>query len=168
MARIILILIAVACFGLALRKGLPAGIRALRETKENLIRVMPMMLMAMPMATFLAELVPTDIATGWLGPESGFGGLLIASFAGGFIPGGPYASFPLVLTFLKAGAGPAQMVALITGWAVLAVHRIIMWEIPMLGVRFALIRTIASVALPVLCGLLAMALLPLFPGLAAR
>ena len=73
----------------------------------------------------------------------------------GLIPGGPYASFPLVLTFLKAGAGPAQMVALITSWAVLAFHRVVMWEVPVLGARFALIRTLASVGLPLLAGLLA-------------
>ena len=165
--RLILAAMALLCFWLAWRKGRPAGMRALRETRDNLVRIMPMMLVAMPMATFLAELVPADIASGWLGPESGIGGLLVASFAGGLIPGGPYASFPLVLTFLKAGAGPAQMVALITGWAVLAFHRVVMWEIPVLGMRFALVRTISSVALPLLAGLIAEALLPLFPHLLA-
>jgi uncharacterized membrane protein YraQ (UPF0718 family) len=164
-ARIILILIALACFALAWRKGRGVALRALQETRDNLGRIMPMMLAAMPMATFLAELVPPDIAAGWLGPGSGLAGLVLASLVGGLIPGGPYASFPLVLTFLKAGAGPAQMVALITGWAVLAVHRVVMWEVPLLGVRFAVIRTLASLALPLLAGLLALALLPLFPHL---
>ncbi len=164
--QVIIILIALVCFGLALRRGIPTAQRALRETKTNLARVMPMMLVAMPMATFLAELIPADVASGWLGAGSGVGGLVIASFAGGLIPGGPYASFPLVLTFLKAGAGPAQMVALITGWAVLAFHRVVMWEVPFLGPRFAVIRTLASIALPLLAGLIAMALLPLFPSLA--
>lgn len=165
MARVVLILIALGCFALAWRKGRGVGLRALRETRDNLGRIMPMMLVAMPMATFLAELIPPDIAAGWLGPESGLAGLLVASVAGGLIPGGPYASFPLVLTFLKAGAGPAQMVALITGWAVLAFHRVVMWEIPVLGARFALIRTLASLGLPLLAGLIALALLPLFPHL---
>ena len=163
--RLILIGLALLCFAFALRQGLPTAGRALRETRDNLIRIMPMMLVAMPMATFLAELVPSDIASGWLGPDSGLVGLLIASFAGGLIPGGPYASFPLVLTFLKAGAGPAQMVALITGWAVLAFHRVVMWEVPVLGAQFAIIRTLSSLAVPLLAGLIAQALLPLFPHL---
>lgn len=165
--RLILIGLALLCFGFTFRLGIPTAQRALRETKDNLIRIMPMMLVAMPMATFLAELVPADIASGWLGPDSGLSGLLVASFAGGLIPGGPYASFPLVLTFLKAGAGPAQMVTLITGWAVLAFHRVVMWEVPVLGFRFALVRTISSIALPLLAGLIAEALLPLFPHLLA-
>ena len=164
--RLILVALALACFVATFRHGRGAAQRALRETRDNLWRITPMMLVAMPMATFLAELIPSDIASGWLGRESGVIGLLVASFAGGLIPGGPYASFPLVLTFLKAGAGPAQMVALITGWAVLAFHRVVMWEVPVLGVRFAVIRTLASLGLPLRAGLLAEALLPLFPHLA--
>jgi uncharacterized membrane protein YraQ (UPF0718 family) len=167
MGRLVLVALALACFAAALYRGRGVGIRALRETRDNLVRIMPMMLVAMPMATFLAELIPADIAAGWLGPESGVTGLLVASLAGGLIPGGPYASFPLVLTFLKAGAGPAQMVTLITGWAVLAFHRMVMWEVPVLGVRFALVRVASSLALPLLAGLLAEALLPLFPHLVA-
>lgn len=166
--KLILIALALACFAATVWRGPGAPARALRETRDNLKRIMPMMLVAMPMATFLAELIPADIASGWLGHESGFTGLLIASFAGGLIPGGPYASFPLVLTFMKAGAGPAQMVALITGWAVLAFHRVVMWEVPVLGFRFALIRTLSSLALPLLAGLIAQALLPLFPHLVPR
>ena len=159
----ILWVLALGAFGLALRRGLPTAQRALRETKDTILRVLPLLLAALPMAAFLAELVPADLAAGWLGPDSGLAGIAIASFAGGFIPGGPFVSFPLVLTFIKAGAGAPQMVALITGWAILGFHRVIAWEWPVLGPRFILIRLLASFLLPVLAGVLAQWLLPLFP-----
>jgi uncharacterized membrane protein YraQ (UPF0718 family) len=120
------------------------------------------------MSAFLAELVPQDVAQGWLGPESGVAGLLVASVAGGLIPGGPFVSFPLVLTFAKAGAGVPQMVALVTGWAIYGFHRVIAWEYPVLGARFVALRMLSGLALPLFAGLLAQALLPLFPGALAR
>ncbi len=167
-SQLILAALALLCFGLALARGVPTGRRALHETKDSLVRMLPVMAAAMPMAAFLAELVPPGIAERWLGPDSGVAGLVIAGLAGGLIPGGPFVSFPLVLSFLKAGAGPAQMVALITGWAILAFHRMIAWELPVLGGRFALIRLLSSIVLPLLAGLLAQLLLPFFPPLGPR
>jgi len=161
--QLLLLAAALIAFGLALRRGVPTAQRALRETGQTIFRVLPLLVVALPMAAFLAELIPPDIAAGWLGPESGLAGIAIASLAGGFIPGGPFVSFPLVLTFLKAGAGGPQMVALITGWAILGFHRVIAWEWPVLGPRFIVIRLAASFALPVLAGLLAALLLPFFP-----
>lgn len=161
--QLLLFAVALAAFGLAARRGVPTAQRALREAGENIVRVLPLLLVAMPMAAFLSELIPADIASAWLGPESGLTGILVASLAGGFIPGGPFVSFPLVLTFMKAGAGAPQMVALITGWAILGFHRVIAWEWPVLGGRFVAIRLVSSILLPVLAGVLAMALLPLFP-----
>lgn len=164
----ILLVLALGAFGLTLRRGPPAAGRALRETGDTIVRVLPLLAAALSMAAFLAELIPPDLAAGWLGPESGLPGIAIASLAGGFIPGGPFVSFPLVLTFLKAGAGGPQMVALITGWAILGFHRVIAWEWPVLGGRFVLIRLLASGLLPVLAGILAQILLPFFPHALVR
>ena len=164
----ILLVLALGAFGLALRRGVPTAQRALRETGQTIIRVLPLLVAALPMAAFLAELIPADLAAGWLGPESGLAGIAVAAFAGGFIPGGPFVSFPLVLTFIKAGAGGPQMVALITGWAILGFHRVIAWEWPVLGGRFILIRLLASGLLPILAGVLAQWLLPLFPHALVR
>jgi uncharacterized membrane protein YraQ (UPF0718 family) len=161
---ILLWAMALGVFALALRRGLPQGRRALREVGDGLTKVLPLFAVALPMAAFLSELIPQDIAQGWLGPESGLIGLVIASFAGGLIPGGPFISFPLVLTFAKAGAGTAQMVALISGWAIYGIHRVITWEWPVLGFRFVALRVISGLALPVLAGIAAQFLLPLFPG----
>ncbi len=162
--QLLLIGLALGVFLLALRRGGPAaGQRALRDTGESMARVLPIMLVAIPMAALLSQLIPPQLAAAWLGAESGMTGVLVATAVGGFIPGGPFVSFPLVLTFIKAGAGAPQMVALITAWAVLGIHRVLTWELPVLGPRFAAIRLISGAGLPVLAGAIAQALGPLFP-----
>ena len=161
-------LMALIALGLCLKRSTAMAMRAGRDGGRSLLRVLPMFCVALPMAAFLAELVPGDIAVGWLGPESGLQGIVIASVAGGLIPGGPFVSFPLVLTFTKAGAGVPQMAALVTGWAIYGFHRVIAWEVPVLGWRFVAIRMLAGLVLPILTGLGVSWLLPWFPGALIR
>jgi uncharacterized membrane protein YraQ (UPF0718 family) len=160
--QIILWVIALVVLALCARRGMPQARRAVAETNRGFWRILPMFCVALPMAAFLSELVPADIATAWLGDDSGLNGIMIASLAGGIMPGGPFVTFPLVITFSKAGAGVAQMTALLTAWSVYALHRILTWEYPVLGWRFVAMRLASSFFLPVLAGLIMQALLPFF------
>ncbi|WP_198372159.1 hypothetical protein [Roseomonas rosulenta] len=165
--QVFLAVVAVIAFGACLRRGPGAARRAVADTGSSLLKILPIFAVALPMAAFLAELIPADAAVTWIGPDSGLNGILVASFAGGLMPGGPFVTFPLVLAFAKAGAGVPQMAALITGWSIFALHRIITWEYPVLGWRFVVIRLIAAAPLPILAGLLAegaVALLPITLG----
>lgn len=161
--QVFLAAVALVAFGACLRRGPGAARRAVVDTGQGLWKILPIFAVALPMAAFLAELMPADAAVTWIGPESGLSGILVASFAGGLMPGGPFVTFPLVLAFSKAGAGVPQMAALITGWSIFALHRIITWEYPLLGWRFVAIRLIAAFPLPVLAGLLAEAAVALVP-----
>lgn len=111
------------------------------------------------LAAGLAEvLVPHAWVGQYLGADSGLRGILLACGAGVVTPAGPFVSMPLAAVMLRAGAGPGPVVAFLTGWSLLAVHRLVAWEVPILGLRFALLRYAASLGLPVLAGLLARAL----------
>lgn len=160
--------LALSALFLCLRRSPSTARRAVGEAGTSLKKVAPVMLMALPMAAFVAELIPDGWAERWLGSDSGATGILLATLAGSVLPGGPFVAFPLVLGFLKSGAGPAQMVALISGWAVLGLHRTLSWELPILGIRFVGLRLASSLVLPFLAGLAAEALLPLFPGASMR
>jgi transposase-like protein len=59
--------------------------------------------------------------------------------------------------------GVAQMVALVTGWSIFAIHRIVTWEYPLLGWRFVALRVLAAAPLPIIAGLLAELVLPVVP-----
>ena len=161
--QIFLWLVALVALGFCLRRGPGALRRVGTESAQSLVKILPLFAVALPMAAFLAELMPADAAVTWIGPESGPLGVVIASVAGGFMPGGPFVTFPLVLAFAKAGAGVPQMTALITGWSIFAVHRIISWEYPLLGWRFVALRLISALPLPILAGLLAELVIEFLP-----
>lgn len=167
--QVLLWLLALATLGVCLRRGPGVVRRAGVETGRSLLKILPMFAVALPMAAFLAELIPADAAVAWIGPDSGFAGILLGSAAGGLMPGGPFVTFPLVLAFAKAGAGVPQMAALVAGWCIFALHRIITWEYPVLGWRFVALRMVSGLPLPILTGLLAELVTEFIPiGLGTR
>ena len=132
---------------------------AVRFTWQEGLRLGIRIPFALIAASCLAELIPDQVVANLIGRESGAVGIVIAATAGGLMPGGPMVSFPLVLILAGVGAGPAQLVALITGWSVFALHRVISYESPMLGWRFVAVRLLASWMLPLIAGFTAAAAL---------
>lgn len=130
--------------------AIPASTKFMRREGLRLALRLPFALIA---ATCLAELIPDDAVAALIGESSGVTGIVIASFAGGLLPGGPMVTFPLALVLAGEGAGSAQLVALLTGWSVFALHRVISYEGPMLGFRFVALRMLASCLVPVAAGL---------------
>ncbi|KPP91343.1 MAG: putative permease [Rhodobacteraceae bacterium HLUCCA08] len=142
------------------RSGLAAaGTAAIDQGRALMIRL-PLALLA---ASFLMQVLPVDALVGVIGPQSGLAGIAVAALIGGILPGGPMTSFPIALVILQGGAGLPQIVALITGWSVFALHRVLAYEAPIMGWRFVALRLAASLVLPLAAGLMAQALLPLVP-----
>jgi uncharacterized membrane protein YraQ (UPF0718 family) len=121
------------------------------QLKSIAVRV-PLTLLA---ATYVLTLVPQDRLAALLGNESGATGILLANVFGALLPGGPMVTFPVIVVLREHGVGDAQTVALLTSWAVLAVHRMLAFELPMLGGRFVAVRLAASALLPFVAGVLA-------------
>jgi len=119
---------------------------------NQFIRILPRLVLAMVVAGFLGTLVPSELIGSLIGPESGAKGILIASLAGGFTPGGPIISFPIVVVLREAGAGLPQLIAFLTAWSVFAIHRVLIYELTLMGWRFSGTRLIASLALPPIAG----------------
>ena len=143
---------AVWAYALAIK---PAAVSEARNfTLRESIRLAIRLPFALVAASLLAELIPDDWVADLIGSESGFAGILIAAFAGGLLPGGPMVSFPIALVLAGEGAGTAQLVALISGWSVFALHRVISYESPLLGWRFVALRLICSLPVPIVAGLL--------------
>jgi uncharacterized membrane protein YraQ (UPF0718 family) len=136
-----------------------AGKMGLAQGKGLAIRL-PLAILA---ASFLMQVLPVDALVPYIGPQSGVMGIAIASVIGGLLPGGPMTSFPIALVILQGGAGLPQIVALISGWSIFALHRVLAYEAPIMGWRFAALRLTASLVLPLAAGILAEALLAIFP-----
>ncbi len=99
-------------------------------------------------------IITPEIAQAWLGPSTGWRGILLAEGIGLLLPGGPYVVFPLAVQLYQAGAGIPSAVALITSSVMLALPTPV-FELPFLGPGFMVRRLALGLAFPFLAGALA-------------
>ncbi|WP_112945658.1 permease [Rhizobium sp.] len=140
------------CYAL---RGPQAVVNSISDAWSELIALAVELVLGLVIASAVGILVPKNKVSRWLGENSGFRGLGIATALGMVTPGGPYASFPLVLSLSKAGADTGALIAFLTAWAASSVSRLLIWEIPMLGLDFAVLRFVVSIPLPFVAGFLA-------------
>lgn len=55
--------------------------------------IIPIILIAMVISSYVRKLLPTAVVERWLGSESGLRGLAVAILGGAVTPGGPFAAF---------------------------------------------------------------------------
>lgn len=122
------------------------------------VAIAPKIAAGVLIATFLALLLPRELVGRWLGGESGIVGLLVATVAGIVIPGGPGVIMPLCLGLLSAGADRGAVAALISGWLLLGLNRIVVWEMSFFDADFVMLRMAVTLPAPVIVGLLVRAL----------
>ena len=135
------------------------GIDALRAALADDVRVFTTLCLFVPPVLLLACIVevmmPRRVIERWLGAGSGFKGIMVATFAGAFTPGGPFLAFPLVLALYRAGADWAPLIAYITSWSILSVARVMVFELPLVGEDLVSVRYLACLVLPPIAGLTA-------------
>ena len=130
-------------------------VEGFRKALDYIITMFPRVFMALLVSGFFSVLIPTDVVASWIGKEAGLKGILVGSILGGFTPGGPLISFPIAFVLFKSGAGTPALIAFLTAWSVFAFHRVIAYEIPLVGSRFAAVRIASSLILPPLAGIFA-------------
>ena len=129
-----------------------------RDGVVEFIRLLPRIGAGVIGAGFIAKALPNEWIAPWLGPQSGFLGVAIATLGGALTPGGPVVGFSIGAAALKTGAGPPQVIAYSTAWALYALHRLVIWEVPLMPPRVVWLRAAVSVPLPFIAAALAMAL----------
>jgi uncharacterized membrane protein YraQ (UPF0718 family) len=138
-------------------KGQGQHISGVKSGLSMTIEILPLLILAFIVAGMVQVLLPNELLSKWVGAESGMRGILIGTVAGGFTPGGPYVSLPIVAGLLRSGASAGTMVAFLTGWSLWAVSRLPM-EVGVLGWKFTLIRIASTFFFPPIAGLIAQAL----------
>ena len=130
----------------------------LRASYELIMQNAPRVSLALLAAGFLGQILPQETISHLLGGESGMRGILIAWAIGGFTPGGPIITFPVIVALSKAGAGTPALVTYLTAWSVLGFQRVIMFEWPLMGRRFVINHLIAASCLPPISGIITLLL----------
>jgi uncharacterized membrane protein YraQ (UPF0718 family) len=129
---------------------------AMRSSLLTLISVLPRLCVAMILAGFIAKLIPSETIGHLIGYDTGWRGIALATLFGGLMPSGPMVAFPVVVVLRNADAGLPQIVAFLTAWSVFAWHRVLTYEVAILGWRFVTIRLMSSIVLPLVASLVAM------------
>jgi len=147
--------------GLALLSYLRGGGEQLshgfRGGADLLLRFAPVIVISFLAAGFAEQLIPQEWVRQRLDAGSGLTGILLGTGAGVITPAGPFVSMPIAAVLLRSGAGPGPVVAFLSAWSLLSLHRLVAWEVPILGWRFAAVRYGVCIVLPVAAGLLARA-----------
>jgi hypothetical protein len=152
-------------WAIALALGLVAGSRSrtllrdcIREGVIDCMRLIPRVMLGVVGSGYIAAILPEKIVGHWLGADSGVTGLCIAVVGGVFTPGGPVIGFSVGAAALKGGAGVPQVIAYTIAWALFAVQRLFIWELPVMPERLVWLRVLASLPLPFLAAGAAMLL----------
>ena len=132
--------------------GAHRALDGLSSGGQLLMATLPKMIFAFAVAGLIQVILPTDLVSQWIGEGSGIRGLMIGTLAGTFTPGGPMMHFPIVASLMNSGAGAGPIIAYLTAWSLLGAHRIIIWEIPILGFEITAVRFAASLLVPPLVG----------------
>ena len=153
-ASLLLIGSIAAASGAALwrRDGAGAVGAALFHAWELFLFIAPSLVAGLLLAAALRQLMSPGALARWMGAESGWFGLAVATLAGALTPGGPMAAFPLVLVLAGAGADRGALVAYILSWALNGFQKLLVYEMPLLGPDFALMRTLVTLPMPMLAG----------------
>lgn len=151
---IIMAVIALVLLFIGYQKGGGEHILGLKSAGSLLTQIVPLLIFAFIVAGMIQVLIPTEMISKWVGTESGFRGILIGTAIGGLMPGGPYISLPIAAGLLRVGASIGTMVALLTGWSLIAFTRLPL-EIGIMGWQFTLIRLACTFFFPPIAGLIA-------------
>ena len=149
----------VAALGfMAWQRGRAVLVSSAREGTMDFINIVPRIALGVIGSGYIAAIIPQHVITGWLGPNSGWSGVLAAVIAGAATPGGPVVGFSIGAVALKSGGGAPQVIAYVVAWALFAFQRLILWEIPFMPARFVWFRAAVSLPFPFLSAAIAMAI----------
>jgi len=140
------------------RRGRPVFTAAVRGGTMDFLNIIPRIALGVVGSGYIAAIIPSEVITGWLGPDSGWLGVLTAVVAGAATPGGPVVGFSIGAVALKSGGGAPQVIAYVIAWALFAFQRMILWEIPFMPERFVWFRAAVSLPFPFLAAAIAMAI----------
>jgi len=150
-ATIILVVLALILLFIAWRRGDGSHRQGITLGWQTLRRTTPLLLVAFVIVGFVNVLSPQDLVQTWIGPDSGWTGLLLAEAIGMLLPGGPYVVFPLIAVLYDNGAGIGPAVTIVTSWAALGLLSVT-FELPFMGWRFTAVRWGLSLVFPLLVG----------------
>ncbi|MEX1215512.1 hypothetical protein [Saccharospirillum sp.] len=153
-ALVMLYIIPLVLMAYSLKRGDGTLRSGITRAFEQFIILVPRLFVAMIAAAFIVRLIPEQVISNYLSDNSPWIAILIGSLTGLIIPAAPVVVFSMAASFANAGASAAALVSFITAWTIFAPHRVVIYEIPLLGGSFVRLRLLVAFPLPLLAGAL--------------
>lgn len=120
-------------------KGIQSLSNSMYYVKE-MLTIMPVVLL---LTSFIEAWVPKKSIENALGEESGVKGFIFSFLLGSFSAGPIYAAFPICKMLIKKGASIANIVIILSAWAVIKIPMLAN-EAKFLGPKFMIIRWVLT------------------------
>src|SRR6188474_1370173 len=157
-AAVIAVLAVTAAVVVYFRDGPVRFLAILTEDLGLFGLMLPKVLAGCLIGVFVTLLLPRETIARWVGSESGIAGILVATFAGAIMPGGPFTIYPVAGALLAAGADAGAACAFVIAWTLIGYARALVWELPFFGLDFVSWRILFSLPLPIIAGLMGRAI----------
>lgn len=115
------------------------------------IEIIPVAIPAFLAIGLIEVLVPKQVIADWLGHEAGWKGVWLGCLLGTVSPGGRFATFTIVASLYRGGAGLGTMTSYITSWALWSVGNLTI-EAALVSPKFMFFRLLSTLLLPPLAG----------------
>jgi uncharacterized membrane protein YraQ (UPF0718 family) len=135
----------------ALWQGTDTFVTGWRSSLDQLLRFLPILVIAMLVAGFTETLLPDDVVQRWLSDSSGWRGIGVAWLAGVLTPGGSIIGLPIAAVLYQSGVGLSVLMTYLTSLATLSLLRVPL-EVGFYGWRITGIRVAVSLILPLIAG----------------
>ncbi|KXA99566.1 hypothetical protein AKJ40_02815 [candidate division MSBL1 archaeon SCGC-AAA259M10] len=100
------------------KKGLKKGLNTFKG-------LLTLIFAAILLASAIRILLPTNLVKIYLGPESGFSGVITGGLLGGIMQGGPYAVYPIIRGLQQTGVSLAIVIAMMVGYGAIGTGKIV-------------------------------------------
>lgn len=141
------------------REGWAVSRAILMEDFWLFATILPKVMLGCLIGALIRQLLARETIERYIGEGSGLTGLIIAGTIGMLFPAGPFTIFPLAVILLASGADRGAVIAFISAWLLVGINRAIIWEVPFFGTDIVLFRSMISLPMPILLGVLARAAL---------
>lgn len=136
---------------LAFRQGTDTVLLGWNTSWQQLVRFLPVLVLAMLVTGFTEVLLPKGFVELWLSESSGFRGVGLAWLAGIITPGGSLVGLPMIAALFKVGVGTSVLITYATSFATLSLLKTPL-EVGFYGWRLTIIRLFVSMPLPLVAG----------------
>ncbi|MFB6150283.1 MAG: hypothetical protein ABEJ40_00610 [Haloarculaceae archaeon] len=101
-----------------------AAAASARRAAGTFARLFTLVVASLLLASAVEELLPEEAVTRHLGAGAGLGNTVLAGLAGGALFGGPFATYPIMQSVRRSGAGYAALLAMYVGYGAIGLARV--------------------------------------------